>query len=84
MIIKKAHTNLPKNLYSICWVKVHEVRAVSLSIRFNLNWNVAELVEAATWRCDSMFAMHYLKEVEVDYGNCKAIGPFVAAGAIIR
>ena len=83
MSIKEAHANLPEHMYPVCKVKSQEVRAVALSMRYNLNWNVLDLLYSATWRCDSMFAMHYLKEVEVDYGHCKAIGPFVAAGAVI-
>ena len=82
-LIKQAHAELDPSFYDICRVKAHEVRGVATSMRFNFSMNVMELMYAAAWRCHSIFAMRYLKDVETDFGDCCAFGPFVAAGAVI-
>ena len=84
MLIKQAHKELYEKWFPLCKVKTHDVRGVGTSIRFNHNRSMAGILEAGTWKCDNVFINHYLKEVAIDYGNCRRLGPFVAGGAIIE
>ena len=40
-------------------------------------------LEAAQWRCHSVFASHYLKDVELTYEDCLTLGPLLVAGTVI-
>ena len=64
-------------------VKPHEVRAIGTSLSFAHNLSIDSVLEAAQWRSNSVFASHYSKDVSIQYDNCRALGPIVAAGTII-
>ena len=64
-------------------VTPHEVRAVATSLAFEHNLAIDAALEAAQWRSNTVFTGHYLKEVAIQYQNCKVLGPIVAAGSII-
>ena len=64
-------------------VTPHELRAVGTSMSFAHTLSLDTVMEAAQWRCNSVFASHYLKEVSFEYENCRSLGPFVAAGTVI-
>ena len=82
-LIREAHSKLNPELLPTFKVKVHEVRAVGTSLAFAHNLSLDSVIEAAQWRCNSVFAAHYLKEVSVEYENCRTLGPIVAAGTVI-
>ena len=63
--------------------KAHSVRAVATSVAFLRNWSVSKVLEAATWRSNSVFASFYLRDVSYVLEDCKSLGPFVAAGDVI-
>ena len=64
-------------------VKAHDVRAVATSLNFHSNLSLSRIIEAATWKTPSVFASHYLKDVQLIYQNCRALGPIVAAGSLV-
>ena len=64
-------------------VKAHEVRAVATSIRFLKNLSLNDVMKATFWRCSSVFAAHYLKDFQITYENCRALGPLVSAGTSV-
>ena len=73
-LIREAHSKLNPELLPTFKVKVHEVRAVGTSLAFAHNLSLDSVIEAAQWRCNSVFAAHYLKEVSVEYENCRILG----------
>ena len=81
--VLEAHRNVTDETLRICKVKSQEVRAVSTSLSFAHNMSIDSVIEAAQWRSNTVFAGHYLKEVSVQYENCRSLGPIVAAGTII-
>ena len=81
--IKEAYQDVSEETMKLCRVAPHEVRAVGTSLAFEHNLAVDTVLEAAQWRSSSVFTGHYLKEVSIQYQNCKALGPIVAGGSII-
>ena len=65
-------------------LRAHSIRGVSTSLAFQRNWSVKQVLKAATWKSNSVFASFYLKDVSYVWDNCRSLGPFVAAGQIIN
>ena len=82
-LIKEAHLALKPELLPILKAKPHEVRAVATSLSFEHNMSLEDVMNMAQWRCQSVFASHYLKEVSFEYESCRTLSPFVAAGTVI-
>ena len=61
-------------------VRAHSIRGVSTSTAFHRNWPVSSVLEAATWRSNSVFAAFYLRELQFEYENIRSLGPFVSVG----
>ena len=81
--IKEAHQEASEETMRLCKVTSHEMRAVGTSLAFEHNLAIESVLEAAQWRSNSVFTGHYLRDVAIQYSNCKALGPIVAAGTII-
>ena len=60
-------------------VKAHSIRGVSTSMALNRNWSVSSVLEADTWRSNSVFASIYLRDLQFEYENIRSLGLFVAA-----
>ena len=82
-LIKEAHAELHEDFCPPLKVRAHDVRAVSTSFNFFKNLSLDDVIKAAMWRCRSLFASHYLKDVEIVYEDCCALGPLVTAGSIV-
>ena len=82
-LVREAHRSLCPELMPIFKVKIHELRAVSTSVSFAHNLSLESVMNAAQWRCNSVFASHYLKEVSIEYENCRTLGPLIVAGTVI-
>ena len=65
-------------------VKAHDVRGVATSMAFKLNTSITEIMKAATWKSPSTFSNFYLKEVAYSSKGWSALGPFIAAGAVVN
>ena len=63
--------------------RAHSIRGVSTTCAFYRNWSMAAVLQAATWRTNSVFASFYLKDIEFVMGDCHSLGPFVSAGQVI-
>ena len=83
LVIKEAHESLCPEFLPLLKVKTHELRAVSTSVAFKHNLSLDSVMEAAQWRCKSVFASHYLKEVAFEFENCRTLGPLIVAGSVI-
>ena len=81
--IIEAHKDVSTETGTVCKVKPHEMRAVATSLSFEHNLSIDSVLEAAQWRSNSVFASHYLKEISIQYENCRALGPVVSAGTVI-
>ena len=49
--------------------------------RFFRNWSLSSVLEAASWRSNTVFTSFYIKDVQYILDNVHSLGPFVAAGA---
>ena len=64
-------------------VRAHDVRSVATSLSFVSNLSLELVIEAASWKTSSVFASHYLKDVQIVFSSCRALGPIVSAGSIV-
>ena len=81
--IREAHESLKPDLVPILKVKTHELRGVSTSMSFHHNLSLQAVIEAAQWRCQSVFASHYLKDIALTYKDCRTLGSLIIAGTVI-
>ena len=63
--------------------RAHSVRGMAASVAFARNCSISKLLEAATWRSNSVFASFYFKDIQFSYENWRSLGPFVAAGHVV-
>ena len=82
-VIRYAHRTQPEATYPVGDIRAHSIRAVATSMSFRKNRSFASVLEAATWRGNSIFVSHYLKDVQRTYEHCSALGPIVAAGEVL-
>ena len=64
-------------------LRAHSIRGVSASVAFLRNQSVSKVLEAASWKTNSVFASFYFKDICFSLGEWRSLGPFVAAGSII-
>ena len=83
-VIKSAHEAFDLDNAKNIKVKAHEVRAVATSFNFIENLSLEKVMEAAQWRCRSVFATNYLKDVEYQFEDSFSLGPFISAGSLIH
>ena len=82
-LIQEAHRELNEDHLAPLKVRAHDVRGVATSLSFASNLSLSSILEAATWKTHSVFAIHYLKEVQIVYESCRALGPVVSAGTLV-
>lgn len=82
-LISEAHSNISENDLKMCKVKAHEVRAISTSLAYKRNLSLQDIVQATYWRCKSVFALHYLSQVQTVFDECSTLGPFVVSGTVM-
>ena len=63
--------------------RAHSVRSVATSLTFHKNWSVSKVLEAATWRSQSVFTSFYLRDVASSLGDIRLLGPIVSAGEVL-
>ena len=61
--------------------RAHSIRGIATSSAFFRNWSFSSVLEAASWRSNTVFTSFYLKDVQYILDNVHSLGPFVAAGA---
>ena len=64
-------------------LRAHSIRGVSTSALFLRNWSISKVLEAATWRSNSVFASFYFKDISYCFEGLRSLGPFVAAGSVV-
>ena len=53
--------------------KVHSIRGIATS-------SASSVLEATSWRSNTVFTSFYLKDVQYIFEGVRSLGPFVAAG----
>ena len=64
-------------------LRAHSIRGISTSAAFLKNRSISSVLEAATWKSNSVFSSFYFKDLTFTHGEWKSLGPFVAAGSVI-
>ena len=63
--------------------KAHSIRCMATSSAFFKNWSLASVLEAASWRSNTVFTSFYLKDVQYIFNDVRSLGPFATAGVCI-
>ena len=61
-------------------LRAHSIRGIATSSAFFKNWFVSSVLDAASWRSNSVFTLFYIKVLQFVYEGLRSLGPFVAAG----
>ena len=65
-------------------LRAHSVRGVATSVSFLRNWSISKVLDAATWRSNSVFASFYFRDISFGFQGLRSLGPFVAADSIVN
>ena len=65
-------------------LRAHSIRGLSTSAVFLQNWSVSKVLEAATWRSNSVFAYYYFRDIQYVFEGLWSLGPFVAEGTVVN
>ena len=60
--------------------KAHSIRGIATSSAFFRNWSLASVLDAASWRSNSVFTSFYFRDMQFVMDGVYALGPFVTAG----
>ena len=60
--------------------KAHSIRGIATSSAFFKNWSLCSVLEATSWRSNTVFTSLYLQHVQYIFERVRSLGPFVAAG----
>ena len=58
----------------------HSISGIATSSVFFRNWSLRSVLEAASWRSDTVFTTFYLQDLQFVLDGVHSLGPFVAAG----
>ena len=58
-------------------VPIHKKKTSSA---FFCNWSLSSVLEAASWRSNTVFTSFYLRDLQYVHEGVRSLGPFVAAG----
>ena len=64
-------------------VRAHSVRGVSTSMAFHRNCSLGDVLLAASWSSNFVFASFYLNDISFIWDGNRSLGPFVAAGQVL-
>ena len=81
--IKTAHVSLPDSLCPPMKVRAHDIRGIATSMLLWKNKQISSILSAACWKTRSVFADHYLRDIQRKEGDIFALGPVVAAGEVL-
>ena len=60
--------------------RAHSIRGIATSSAFFRNWSLRSVLEAASWRSNTVFTSFYLWDLSFHSDGVHSLGPFVAAG----
>ena len=59
---------------------LEHIRGIATSSAFFRNWSLRSVLEAASWRSNTVFTSFYLRDLSFTSDGVHSLGPFVAAG----
>ena len=59
--------------------RAHSIRGIATSAFFR-NWSLCSVLEAASWRSNTVFTSFYLRDLHFTLDGVHSLGPFVASG----
>ena len=65
---------------SVAATRTHSIRGIATSSAFFKNWSIASVLDATSWRSNTVFTSFYFKDMHYIFENVRSLGPFVAAG----
>ena len=65
---------------SVAAPRAHSIRGIATSSAFFKNWSLASVLDAASWRSNTVFTSFHFKDMHYSFENVRSLGPFVAAG----
>ena len=60
--------------------RAHSIRSIATSSAFFKNWSISSVLEAASWKSNTVFTLFYFKDLQYVFEGVRSLGPFVAAG----
>ena len=60
--------------------RAHSIRGIATSSAFFHNWSLRGVLEASSWRLNTVFTSFYLRDLSFHSDGVHSLGPFVAAG----
>ena len=60
--------------------RAHSIRGIATSSAFFKNWSISSVLEAASWKSNSVFTSFYFRDLQYVFEGVRSLGPFVAAG----
>ena len=63
--------------------RAHSIRGIATSSAFFRNWSLSSVLEAASWRSNTIFTSFYFRDLQFVFEGVRSRGPFVAAGECI-
>ena len=61
-------------------LRAHSVRGVTTSVSFLQNWLISKVLEAATWRSNSVFASFYFRDISYVFSRTEVSWPVCRSG----
>ena len=65
---------------SVAAPRAHSIRGIATSSAFFKNWSLASVLDAVSWRSNTVFTSFYFKDMHNVFENFRSLSPFVAAG----
>ena len=81
--IKGAHESVPASSFPLLKVRAHDIRGIATSLLLWKNKPISSILSAACWKTRSVFADHYLRDIQRQEGDFFALGPIIAAGEVL-
>ena len=63
--------------------EAHSIRGIATSSAFFKSWSLSSVLEAASWKSNSVFTSFYFRDLQYVFEGVRSLGPFVAAGECI-
>ena len=60
--------------------RAHSICGIATSSAFFKNWSLSSVLEAASWKSNSVFTSFYFRDLQYVFEGVRSLGPFVAAG----
>ena len=64
-------------------LRAHSICSGATSTVFMQNWSISKVLEAVSWRSNSVFASFYLRDVQYVMEGLRSLGPIVAVGSVL-